>query len=84
MARGHRERADVVRHAAVKRRDEVGEREVRMRGVASELLAQGVQRRELAPACLVRVDGDVVADAVRRPNPDDRLGRDPALVDDPG
>ena len=68
VAGRHGERADVVRDAGFERRDEVGEREIRVARVARELLAQRVQRRERTLPPLVRVEDDVVDHAVGRPD----------------
>ena len=76
------EAADVVGDAGRNRRDEIGQREVEATLAFFELLTQGVQRRDRRLACLVRIDEDVVAFRVRRPEADRGLRGEPFLTDD--
>ena len=67
-AGGDRERADVVAAPPLAaRRDEVGERQVRLAVGDRFLLAQHVEPRELAGVLPIAIHDDVVAFAGRRP-----------------
>ena len=63
---------------AIGGRDEVGDRQVRLAVAPPQLLAQAVQ----AGDGTVCGEDDVVAVAMRRPEPDDRLRREPLPGDD--
>ena len=82
-AGGDDEGADIIRLAALLGRDEIGEREIGLAVALLQLLAQRVQRRDPLIARLAIVERDVVADGIRRPEADDGLGREPALLDNP-
>ena len=84
VARGHRERADVVGHTCLHRRDEVGQRHVRATITLLHLLANGVDRRGplAATLSLGMPDGDVVADGVRGEQARHRARRQPLLAHD--
>ena len=62
-ARRHDEGADVIRLAALLRRDEIGERDIGLAVAPAELLAQGEEGRERLVARLAGVERDVVADS---------------------
>ncbi len=72
-ARRDDEAADVIGKPGLARRDEIGEREIAAAVALHELLAQGEERGEPRVAALVRVERDVVADRIRRPEADDGL-----------
>src|SRR5208337_2712964 len=80
--RGDDEGAYVVPYAARSRGDEIGERQVGPPVAARELLAKRKQRGDRPDAGFIGVELDVVADPRRRPEADDRLRREPSLVDD--
>jgi hypothetical protein len=82
-AGGDRERADPVLLAAVLRRDEVGQAEVRAFDRLVDLLAQEVQAWLAAVDAGQWLQHHVVADAVRRPQAEHRLRRQPFLRDEP-
>ena len=81
-ASGHGEAADIIAQARLLRRHEIGEREVRPARIAGHLLTERMQGGEGIPPCLIRVKLDVVADAVRRPEADHGVGRQPFLLDE--
>ena len=77
------EPADVVGQPGLARRGEVGEGEVGPAGWLDHLLAERVDRAGGAVAGRVGVQLDVVADAVGRPEPDDRGRAQRSVRDDP-
>ena len=83
MPRRDGKAADVVDPAAIQRRDIVGEAVVELACGLFLLLAKHVEPCRHAPAGLVGIDLDVVADRVARPESDDRVGREALLVHDP-
>ena len=60
MARRHGEGADPVRHPAVGRRYEVGQRKVGPARLLGHLLPQGMNHRELIPPAGLAVHLDIV------------------------
>ena len=83
MPGGDRKGADVVADAAVARRDEVGERQVRLAVRHLLLLAQHVEAQDLGAVGPFRaIQHDVVAVGVRRPEAVDAARRDQPLADD--
>ena len=76
-ARRDRERAEVVRHAALARGDEIGQRQIRLVvGDRSPAAAASAKRVSSARPRVVLVDDDVVAVAVRRPEAVDAARRE--------
>ena len=81
---GHRERAKIVGHAVrAARRDEVGQRQVRLTARHRLLLSQQVESRQLARSIAIAIDDDVVLLACRRPESVDAARRQQLLLDDP-
>ena len=67
-----------------RRGDEVGEGDVRPAVGLGHLLAEGPERRAGVLPLVVAPDDDVVAvDRVGRPEPDDGVGRQPPVADEP-
>ena len=86
--RRHRKRADVIGKPAVARCNEVRQRRVRTLFatrslvLARNLLPQRMHADQLRFARGVLEQHDILANAVRRPEPDHRAGRQPILLDD--
>ena len=66
MAGGDGEGADVIDMAAVARRDEVGQSQLRLAALVILLLAQRMQARQFFRARHIGIDDDIVAVAVGR------------------
>ncbi len=79
---GHREAADEVGAPGLRRRDEIGKRDMAALAVLPrDLLAKRVEPGPLRRPRLVGVDDDVVAVGGRRPEADDAARREPVLGD---
>ena len=87
--RRHCKRADVIGQPGFDRRDEIGQRRVRPFApvrpfvLTRDLLAQRMCAREFGLPRRILVEHDVVANAVRRPEADHRVRRQPTLADHP-
>ena len=81
-AGGHRKSADVVAHAGVPGRDEIGQALVRFVQGLDHLLPQEVKRCGGPCTRLVGIDIDIIADTVGREQSDHRGCAEPFLRDD--
>ena len=82
MPGGDGERAQVVVPAAFQRGDEVGQGVIVLHPLALPLLAQGVEVRQRCLPALVRVEHDVVAQRLGRPEAVHAAGLEQPLFDD--
>ena len=76
------EGTQMIRQAGIPRRDEVGEGQVGASGATIHLLSEGVEGGEGLAAIAIGIDDNIVVDARRRPDADDRPCPQPSLVDD--
>src|SRR5262249_56162381 len=81
---GNRKGADIIGQSCFERSDEVSKSRVCAvtTGLARDLLAQGVKRRNLSLATVVGKHVNIVASGIGRPEADDGVGRQPFFGND--